>query len=155
MTVHVFKEVSIVPVTKIIDVRSIVDSSGPHMLCMGVRTVVAGPAAGGITIACYYEDISGNIQSLGVSGTSDLSTIDPLLGSTWYMKDSMVMDQYYPLGNSTVPLTPYPASIGAVANPYGTFVLALILTGSPDTSRFSYEARLVVDDGSPAVVYHP
>lgn len=155
MTVHVFKEVNITPVTKIIDVRNIIDSSGPHMLSMGVRTTVADLTAGGVTITCFYEDISGNTQSLGVSGTSDLSTIDSLLGSTWYMKDSMVMDQYYPLGNSVVPILAYPASLGAVANPYGTFILATILTGPAATAKFSYEARLVVDDGSPAVVYHP
>jgi len=143
MSWHIYKEVDIVPVNKTISLRTVLDASGPHMLCMGTRTTVAAVGAGSIGLFCDYEDISGNIQSIATAGNSSLITIDPDLGSTWYMKDSLIMDKYYPLGD------------GPTIDPLGLFQLRFTLVGSALTSLFSYEAVLQVFDGSPNVVYHP
>lgn len=151
MTIHVFRETDITPSNFVIDIRNILDDGGPHLLSMGTRTTVIDLTAGQVIMSCRYEDQSGVVQGLTTGGASDLTTIDPGLGSTWYMKHSLIMDKYHPLGDSAAhdSITPFGF------NTQGLFQLQFQLFGTAGTAKFSYEAVLEKFDGSPAVVHHP
>lgn len=144
MSFHIFKEDSITPSTRSINMRNVVDSSGPHKLTFGIRTVVADPAAGVCSMYCSYETPNGQIRSIELTSPADLKTITDSGGAMWYSPDVLVIDERHPLGN------------GALSDPYGNLSLEFFVgAGVAGTSKISYEAILEVFDASPAVVYHP
>lgn len=142
MSFHIFKEENIAPTTRTINIRNIIDSTGPHKVTFGVRTVFAAAGSATYSMQFSYENDNGVMQTLS-NPSIDLSETDPGLGGVWYKEEVMTSDRRHPLGD------------GLLADPYGAFTLNFILLNGPTSALISYDAIFTTLDGSSSVVYHP
>jgi hypothetical protein len=142
---HVFAEDSIVPTVRRINIRNVLDTSGPHLITFGVRTVVADPVLGTFyAMRVEYETPNGQLRTISLAAPADLSIVSDALGAMWYADQVMVIDKYYPLSNGP-----------QVSEPRGLFDIVFPGGGAVGSALISYECVVTVFDGSPAVTYHP
>lgn len=145
MTYHIFKESNIVPSTRTIDMRGVVDTSGPHLITFGCRTHAESTVVSNISMKCTYETPNTARRTINLPGVVDLTTTDDFLGGMWYAPVETIIDQYYPLGDGIYP-----------EQPLGVLNLQFVLTGSPSAAcRISYECVLQTFDGNASDVFHP
>lgn len=147
MTFHILKEDSIAPTTRKINVRSLLDTSGPHLLTGGHRTVIADLADSGLfyRMTFRYEFPNGEMRSIRPDDLA-LDSTTQAGGGIWYMDNVLILDKYWPAADG-----PYSEER------YGIFSIDFALLGgtSNGISRISYDIVLQVFDGSSSVQYHP
>jgi hypothetical protein len=148
MTFHIWREFNVVPVTRKLNVRTVLGDGGPHLMTFGCRTtqIAGGTFGANLQMGVRYELPNGEIRTVdNVAGIS-LDDLDQLSGGIWYHDSFMTIDTYHPLADG-----PYPE------NPLGVFTIDFTLGGNPSGGNplYTYEAVIQTFDGSPAVVFHP
>lgn len=143
MTIHIFREDNITPTTRSIDVRNVLDASGPHRVSFGCRCTVVGPGADYVIMSVIYETDNGQTRTIGLPAPIDLTTTSSSLGGMWYAPEELVIDFRHPLGD------------GALVSPYGQFNINFLNGGNVNGAKISYEAIIEQFDGSATVVHHP
>jgi hypothetical protein len=145
VTFRIFAEDSIVPTTRRINLRGYLDTSGPHLITFGIRSVAASVQGGFCGMKVNYETPNGQLRTITLPAPADCATIVDSVGAMWYAPMVLVIDQRYPLGNGPQP-----------TEPYGLFDLQFNWDGTTyDTQRISYECIVHTYDGSSTVVNIP
>jgi hypothetical protein len=143
VTTHLYMEENIPPVAFSKNVRGVLDGSGPHFICCGLRCVSPAGVSPTANLSFTYELPNGELQTVQTPWIV-LTDTSQAGGGIWYTKVEMAIDQYHPLGD------------GLLADPYGVFTLDLQVSGgSIATALITYEATVEVLDGNPSVVRHP
>lgn len=143
MSYHIFTESNVVPSTRSVNIRSALDTSGPHLVTFGLRTTVTQPGAASLAMTLRYETPNGQERSIFLPSAANLNFLEDSNGAIWYAPQEMTIDQYYPLAN------------GPGSDPLGTFKIDFLLSGTVTTGRITYECIVTTFDGGSAVVYHP
>lgn len=126
---------------KTVNLRSLLDTGGPHLVTFGLRTVVADAAAAFCQMRVLYETANGQLRTID-PGPVDLSVITDAGGAMWYAPMDTVIDKHYPLGD------------GPGTDPNGLFQL-IFNCGAEGTSKISYECLIYSFDGSSSVINIP
>lgn len=144
MTWYVWRGAGVTPANVILDnVRNRIDTSGPHLITLGLRTTTADFGVGSCAAYFQYETPNGEIQTLG-TGYVSLTQISDAGGGIWYEPLRISIDENHPLADGPI-----------AADPRGFYTLGLTLSGSAGAAKITYEAMLMTFDGNSAVVNIP
>lgn len=147
MSFHIFTEHSIVPTSKVVDIRGQIGGDPPHYphrIGFFVQTAVADVTAGVITARVRYEDEKHNEHIYELTPIT-LASIDPTGGG---FRAQDVFDAFDKHFESSV-------DPGVLGNPDGLLQFELDLGGLAGTARMTYACMLEKIDGTSTVYTYP